>query len=736
MYIHDLLNEFNKININHGDVNYSDEQLVIADTLVGNNNVIVDAVAGSGKTTTINCIVEKLYYKRVLTILYSRFLTMETQSRIKRDNVDVNTIHGFCQKEYGINCNDNNGIMKIVKNNMQYLGDSYDMIIVDEAQDLTPLLSRVIIKIIHDCGARNLIFLGDYKQCIFKFNGADERFLTEADRIFTGNNKCIKYKNENPWVRLKLSETYRCSSSISNFINKCVLKEDRLISNRECSGKPIYISANSFDVSNDIYVMIKDYIEEGNNYDDIAILSFSIENDSGKETPVKKLVNILSLNYNIPIYRPNNDNRELNDEDLLKGKIVVSTFHQMKGRQRKMVIIFGFDNSYYYFDDLSNPTPKEKEENRKNCPNVLYVALTRARDKLILVQDYKKGCLPFIDKELLHEYADVSGIVSDELNINKLIVDSNENIVDIDIGKLGLDVNGVKEDIRVVSYSVTNLIKYLPDKIMEEFMDMFTVNVVHGVNFNIDLKHKVFFGPYAEDVSSIYGTCIPLMKQYRLQGNYIVYESLKNLSDEANELKIRGRYNKLIDDIEGSPDKDMAILKKLPYIINMHNCIYDRYIYPLNQIKHYNWFFDERSLNSIESAVDKLCFLSDNDTFEKTIKCNGELITDSNIKVNYTVYGSLDCVNNRYGPIEFKFVSMISNYHKIQVLIYICMIYLQNNMNVKYNLYNIKTGEMLEINLLNPKVNAKAVMEKLIRNKFDRKSANYNFDDLLKETYN
>lgn len=752
MNIYDLLNEINYLNISHTDINYSEEQLKIANTLIENNNIIVDAVAGSGKTTTINCIIEKLYYKRILTILYSRYLTIETQSRIKRDNVDINTIHGFCQKEYGINCSDNNGIIQIIKDNMNYIGNSYDIIIIDEAQDLTPLLARVIIKIIHDTGAKSLVFLGDYKQCIFKFNNADERFLTEADKIFANNNKCIKYNNIYPWVRLKLSETYRCSTSIANFINKCVLNDDRLISNRECKGKPIYICANAFDINKDIYNLIRDYIDSGNEYDDIAILSYSIENDTGKETPVKKLVNILSLTYGIPIYKPNNDNRELTDEDLMKGKVVVSTFHQMKGRQRKMVILFGFDNGFYYYDDLDGNSNINEDENtilsenmNKNrkqnidklkCPNILYVAITRARDKLVIIQDSKKGCLPFINKKLIHEYADVRGIITENSNVDKYVADTDENIINENVKNLGLNIDNSVENVKTMCYSVTNLIKYLPDEIIEEFNKLYTVKTIHTVNHNIEISNKVVFDKYIEDVSSIYGSCIPLIKQYHLQNNFLVYESLKNLGDEASDLKIKNRYNKLIEEVENSQDKDNTIIKKLPYIINMHNCIFDRYIYPLNQIKNYNWFFEKNNLELIKYAVDKLCFLSNKDVFEKVIKYNDSIKLNNGKRINYTIIGSLDCVNDRYGPIEFKFVSVLSNYHKIQVVIYICIIYMLSKLNIKFSLYNIKTGEMLEVNLKDPKINAPLIINKIIKNKLERKSVVLNFDDLLNETYN
>ena len=53
------------------------------------------------------------------------------------------------------------------------------------------------------------------------------------------------------------------------------------------------------------------------------------------------------------------------DEDILTGKIVFSTFHQVKGLERKVVIIYNFDNSYFIY--------YEKDKSPFICPNTIYV---------------------------------------------------------------------------------------------------------------------------------------------------------------------------------------------------------------------------------------------------------------------------------------------------------------------------------------------------------------------------
>ena len=59
---------------------------------------------------------------------------------------------------------------------------------------------------------------------------------------------------------------------------------------------------------------------------------------------------------------------------------MISSFHQSKGLERKIVVVFNFDQSYFKY--------YAKHENTDVVPNTLYVACTRAKDILILVGIY------------------------------------------------------------------------------------------------------------------------------------------------------------------------------------------------------------------------------------------------------------------------------------------------------------------------------------------------------------
>jgi len=78
-------------------IKVSAEQMEIINNLK-NYNVLVDAIAGSGKTTTILHIAKKYKKCKILLLTYNSKLKIETKERCiaeKIKNVDVHTYHSF-----------------------------------------------------------------------------------------------------------------------------------------------------------------------------------------------------------------------------------------------------------------------------------------------------------------------------------------------------------------------------------------------------------------------------------------------------------------------------------------------------------------------------------------------------------------------------------------------------------------------------------------------------------------
>ena len=81
----------------------SEEQQIIIDEIRNGNNVIVDACAGSGKSTTILSCAIKIPYKTILQTTYNNQLRQEIKSKIEElrlKNIKVYTYHCIAVKYY------------------------------------------------------------------------------------------------------------------------------------------------------------------------------------------------------------------------------------------------------------------------------------------------------------------------------------------------------------------------------------------------------------------------------------------------------------------------------------------------------------------------------------------------------------------------------------------------------------------------------------------------------------
>ena len=141
-----------------------------------------------------------------------------------------------------------------------------------------------------------LVILGDKNQCINQYNDSNHRFLTLGSNIF---------QNKWPWIQLKLTETFRVPYEICDFLNKVMLQDIRMISNKVSGHKPRYLITNSFSKQDEdtrflmkevkYYLNLKD--EFGNQLykpDDIFILSVSVKKKDDNHAPFNILANQLS----------------------------------------------------------------------------------------------------------------------------------------------------------------------------------------------------------------------------------------------------------------------------------------------------------------------------------------------------------------------------------------------------------------------------------------------------------
>ena len=532
---------------------------------------------------------------------------------------------------------------------------------MDEVQDLNHLYYTLIQKIINNNAKEaNLCILGDQNQCINKWNDSDWRYLKFADVLFNGNGK--------NWLTLNLSTTFRLTQQQSEFVNKCLLFSDRMISKTE-GPVPNYIITDSFNPRL-LFNKIMDYLEVGYTYEDFFILAPSVKSGAKIDPPIRQLANKLS-NSGIPIFVPNSDAEELDKRELM-GKMVFSTFHQVKGRERKIVIVFNFDESYF--------TYYAKNKNPYSCPNELYVVCTRSSEHLLLIHHYQNNYLPFLNKDL-STYCKL--VVNDHMSVSKKISKTS------------------------FKTSVTDLTKHLPSQVMKNCLNYFSKEKIQDEDTFINIPRKIK-GQYGiESVSEITGIAIPTYFEHiknknisildKLRGKITDYDFIPDSDDEDEE---RGGGGDEFSNLSITPNT-------LLYIANRWNSYKTGYIFKLNQIKDYNWLSDENLKLSINRLKQKI---SGNGVYE--VKIQTEKYKEL---LNRELIGYVDCIDNK-NVWEIKCVKVLRSEHFLQIAIYMYMYLKTHSTDFNYLLFNVLTNEIYKLNA--SLENLEKMMEYLIKYKY------------------
>lgn len=352
----------------------SEEQRIILDNVYARKNVIVNAVAGSGKSTTILSIAKMMPRTRFLQITYNSMLRKEFREKIfqaELDNVEVHTYHSLATKYYNPSAHTDTKLRGIIHSRAKPIINipQFDVVVLDEVQDCTLLYYQFVVYFIKEfkCSIQ-MLFLGDYMQKIYEFKGADCRFLTQAHDIWKGFS-ALKTQE---FVHCTLNTSYRITREMASFINNAMLGENRIIACK--NGQNVSYIRNPQHVLERIVVSrISKLLSSGVLPNDIFILGASVR---GINSNIRRIENAL-VDTGVPCHVPMMENRDI-DERVIDGKIVFATFHACKGRQRKYVFVVGFDNSYF--------SKYARTLNTEICPNTLYVAATRATDGLYLLE--------------------------------------------------------------------------------------------------------------------------------------------------------------------------------------------------------------------------------------------------------------------------------------------------------------------------------------------------------------
>jgi len=651
----------------------SSEQQAIIDAAVSGKNIIVDAVAGSGKTTTILMIAQR-YKGNILQLTYNAKLKEEVREKAKNiKNLEVHSYHSLGLAYY-INPtkNDDDLVQIIYKDYPFYEGKfvNIDMLIVDEAQDMKYEYYKMVKKFISDAEKISnkkitLCFFGDSYQCVNKYKGADERYLILADKI---------WEEKQPFEFLTLKTSLRLTIDMSNFINNIVLNgTDRIKSNKIGDNSVVYIRCQN--VHDNLHLELGDYIHKHINNgtytaNDIMILSYSIKKNK-EDKPIHKLEKYLRYTKNLSCYTPNYDDGTPSPEEM-NNRICFLSLNSSKGLERKLVIFYGFDNFYY-----NNINPKAK-----NCCPAYYVGLTRASEQLIIIEDESNKQPWFIKNTIDNTIPYIRFRYLPSKNSQKMCNQIKNN-----------------GEIKRICY-VSEISKYINILIMVDISEKIKyLNITPYSNPTI-LKSKIDTPKGIRDVSDINGIVIPAIYEYMntISHKCSIYDVIKNHPD----------YNKYkqFNPLPGEDNVQMFIKYGLLYDIIKNG--YISRAFDIFESKNLQWLNLKEILEINENMKKNINSKSKN--FEYLIK--GYIQYDY---CNFEIYGQIDMIDDDY-IWEFKCVDELKIEHYIQLLFYILLYYNEKKQIKKGRLYNIKTNEINEINMSIEEI--KHVCEQILLHKY------------------
>jgi len=673
------------------------EQLNIINKINDSHNILVDAVAGSGKTTLVLNIAKLYPNKKILQLTYNNLLAKEVNQKAINNNInniDIYTYHSIGLKYYLESGYTDVELAKIITNNMvlKFKLPSYDIIVIDETQDMTMLYFSLVKKIIKDLNNKIiLIILGDRFQGLYEFKGADSRFLTLANNIWNNYN----------FINMPLQTSYRVTNQIATFVNEVMLGYNRLIAIKD--GYPVeYVYTNTF-ASKGLYYIFNEIkkmiIKKEITENDIFVLAGSVKST---KTPIKKLENIF-VEKGFECYCPLSDESKI-DDDIIKNKIVFSTFHQAKGRERPVVIIFGFDESYFKYNG--------KDYDPYKCPSTLYVGTTRAASRLFLLHHETDNPLPFLKKNL------------DEIE-NLPYVNFYGTIKSTKIKLKELDNNNNNDE---HSTSPTELVKYIKQEMLLPLQCMidsiFTCIKKSEGSIDIPCKVKTENGNY-EMVSHLNGIVIPTIYESKFHKVTSIQKHVDNFirNQKKNKESFITKYIKEYN--------DKLEINDYLHLANLYISILDRTLYNLSQTTNYDWLTNEH-VDECHKFMEKYC--SNNLEYEVKLE------TDKNeiyyYKLNDVIYNKF---GNIYGYIainaiidaidediiwEFKCVQELQIEHFLQLVVYAWIYKNTRETNTKrFLLMNILTKEIHELN-----VNS-YLLDDIIKILFDNKFNNNVYEE-------
>lgn len=616
----------------------TDEQLAII-RAINDGHVVVDAVAGSGKTSTIKFIAMTYIKENILALMYNVERRKETTAAMKKycfNNIEIQTFNSAGYNFYGEDCFNNSALDSVIANNRTPTPFYYNIFILDEVQDKTELYYRFALKLMKDTLTSKpikLILLGDYMQSINVFNGADIDYILNPERYYPGK-----------WTHLPLSLTFRLTVPMVDLVNALNAESGGRVmrSNKQSSKRPQYHICNDTIV----FGKIKEYLMRYSPQD-----IFVLTPTTRKSQSMTNICNLLTAE-GIPIYVTG---ETYGKGESMNGKLVISTIHVAKGSERKVVFVYGFDDSILP-KMLSNSAAKPGGFNDA----LLYVALTRASEELLIFHNEKRKFI--VPKEIIAKYCDVF---------------SSKPIENIGYNR-GTKVSD--------SRSVTDMVKYISYEKIKACKACFSINIIVQAGSNLadiyeipKLVPSVVAGS-SEDISDINGFLIP---SYHAGFSYDYNQLRRYFEKTYKNSKYSALVSKSIDAVMNARD-NMDDIEAITRAATTYCGLCNNLFYKAEQISSFNWMkkdFLQECSRMISTIGD---FVEYEIPAERIITVAGNSTT-----INGRI-DAIDLINNTV--YELKCVDQLSDEHILQLALYAFIV-----PDMQYRLLNVYTGELIEL---------------------------------------
>jgi len=636
----------------------SSEQKAIVQAAKEGKNLIINAVAGAGKTFTTFAIAGAIPAKEIIQVTYNRKLKQEVRKKVKDANISnmhVSNYHALCLDYYGLHTDI--AMVEVILGIRKHIAlpeKLFDVMIIDEAQDKTPEYYKFlrVFSQTHCVPNFQLIVMGDVMQSVYDFKLASPLYLSHADHYWPGKH----------FERLKISTSFRITSQVAECVNGLAGRDiifSSKVSKTNC--KVTLLSSYNGGCPKELKTVIEDLINKSINASDLMIIIPSA--DSSYATAFINRI----VSKGIPVYKQS-DSEDSSNEKYSRGKVLVCTYHTSKGLERDTVVMFNFDQTYYSI--------YQQEKNPKELIPTLYVGMTRALSRLYLVENGDR--LTYLTPKVL-------------LNLN---VCPNR----------GVPREGnfyIRE-----TYSVTKLIKFLSVQLLydidKDVNALFKIDVPAETCLKIkqDIKGLASRKEYVADLT---GIAVGEMIEDMQTSNGC--KALRSLDRFEGSLHISRDYiEEELADIEqyktgsGNDGNEMEYYLRL---CNLHEASRTGHLYRYRQIKNYQWISNEHK----KIIVKRLQMIRADSDFQRGF-AREVIIGDGRI----VVVGELDsCLltGECKQVVEIKCTKELTIDHKLQILFYawIMQDLVQDWNTVEFVLLNVLTNETLVLECDLEKIN-------------------------------